>query len=74
MEYQEFVKGKKVTKIKFKNDDSLIISFDLEPKQKLCLYANADCCSESWFEKLKHPFDSFIGKEITKIFFDNKKL
>lgn len=66
LNYKEFIKEKKVSHIVHNKEYEIYICFENEP-YSLRLYANADCCSESWFEKLNTDFDYLIGKEIIDI-------
>ena len=61
------IQGKKISEVQHDPNSKIILGFS-NSKKKLVLQAEADCCSESWFEPLNNvPFLSIIGKKIKKI-------
>lgn len=61
-----FVSGRCIKSVDYSTENFIIISYENENK-KLYLYAEADCCSISWFEIYNQPFISIIGKELKSI-------
>lgn len=61
-----FLKDKIVQSVFIKEENDVRIKFENSDKC-LQLYADQDCCSESWFEILKQEYDTMIGKVIKNI-------
>jgi len=62
----DFLRGKTVFEVDHCQDHQIIISFH-STLDVLILDAQADCCSESWFETLSEEFDVIVDREIATI-------
>lgn len=63
--YKMVVKNDTVKSVNV-TENEIVILFHKTTKL-LKLFAEADCCSHNWFEKLNQSFDYLVGKEIISI-------
>lgn len=68
--YDDFI-GSKITQVDKPNNCTILLSFK-NRKERLRLYAEAGCCSESWFEEVTASLNSIIGKKLKEIIFEEK--
>ena len=65
--YKNVIRNKYVSDASMPEENKIILRFGSNEADTLTLFAEADCCSHSWFEMLEDDLSFLIGKKILSI-------